>query len=108
MPVVSFGKSLVCIVLKHDLSYRFPKDHTVLTRINLQVPAGSIFGFLGPNGAEACVTTLRLLLGLLKKQEGSISIFGKELAKNRIDILSKTGSLIESLPCMGIFQQQRT
>jgi ABC-2 type transport system ATP-binding protein len=79
----------------HDLSYRFSKDHTVLTRINLQVPTGSIFGFLGPNGAGK-TTTLRLLLGLLKKQEGSISIFGKELAKNRIDILSKTGSLIES------------
>ncbi len=78
-----------------DLSYRFSKGQTVLNRINLQVPTGSIFGFLGPNGAGK-TTTLRLLPGLLKKQEGSISIFSKDLVKNRIDILCKTGSLIES------------
>lgn len=79
----------------HDLSYRFSKEQAVLNGINLQVPTGSIFGFLGPNGAGK-TTTLRLLLGLLKKQEGSISIFGKDLAKNRINILRNTGSLIES------------
>jgi len=79
----------------HDLSYRFSQEQTVLNRINLQVPTCSIYGFLGPNGAGK-TTTLRLLLGLLKKQEGSISIFGKDLAKNRISILRNTGSLIES------------
>jgi len=79
----------------HDLCYRFSKEQPILNRINLQVPTGSIFGFLGPNGAGK-TTTLRLLLGLLKKQDGSISIFGKDLAKNRINILRNTGSMIES------------
>ncbi|MBL7761230.1 MAG: ABC transporter ATP-binding protein [Sediminibacterium sp.] len=79
----------------HDLCYQFSNGQPVLNRINLQVPNGSIFGFLGPNGAGK-TTTLRLLLGLLKKQDGSISIFGKDLAKNRINILRNTGSLIES------------
>ncbi|MDD2793351.1 MAG: ABC transporter ATP-binding protein [Sediminibacterium sp.] len=79
----------------HDLCYRFSKEQSILNRINLQVPTGSIFGFLGPNGAGK-TTTLRLLLGLLKKQDGSISIFGKDLAKNRINILRNTGSMIES------------
>ncbi|MBS1975438.1 MAG: ATP-binding cassette domain-containing protein, partial [Bacteroidetes bacterium] len=67
----------------------------VLNNINLQVPVSSIYGFLGPNGAGK-TTTLRLLLGLLRKQQGSIKVFGKEFQKNRINILKNIGSLIES------------
>lgn len=58
------------------------------------MPAGSIYGFLGPNGAGK-TTTLRLLLGLLKKQDGDITLFGKHLQANRLDILRRIGSLIE-------------
>lgn len=85
---------MYCIETR-GLSYHFSKEQTVLNQVNLQVPAGSIYGFLGPNGAGK-TTTLRLLLGLLKKQEGSISIFGKDLIKDRISILRNIGSLIES------------
>jgi ABC-type multidrug transport system ATPase subunit len=67
----------------------------VVNQLNLQVPQGSIYGFLGPNGAGK-TTTIRLMLGLLKTQQGSITIFGKPFEKNRIEILQKTGSLIES------------
>lgn len=77
------------------LSHRFSSNATVLNNISLQVPAGSIYGFLGPNGAGK-TTTLRLLLGLIKKQEGDIRIFGKSFQQNRIEILKKTGSMIES------------
>jgi ABC-2 type transport system ATP-binding protein len=76
------------------LSYHFSRTVKTLDNINLQVEEGSIYGFLGPNGAGK-TTTLRLLLGLLKKQEGSIEIFGKELQSDKINILRKTGSLIE-------------
>ena len=74
-----------CIETK-DLSYKFSGKQTVLNAINLRVPSGSIYGFLGPNGAGK-TTTLRLILGLLKKQEGSISVFGKAFEDNRIAIL---------------------
>jgi ABC-2 type transport system ATP-binding protein len=77
-----------------SLRYSFTKDLKVLDNINLQVPEKSIYGFLGPNGAGK-TTTLRLLLGLLRKQEGSIEIFGKELQADKINILRKIGSLIE-------------
>jgi ABC-type multidrug transport system ATPase subunit len=77
------------------LSYRFSIDQLVLNDINLQVPVGSVYGFLGPNGAGK-TTTLRLLLGLLKKQDGEITVFNNSFASNRIEILRKTGSLIES------------
>jgi lantibiotic transport system ATP-binding protein len=56
---------------------------------------GAVYGFLGPNGAGKS-TTLRLLLGLLKKQKGEIHIFCQRLEENRISILQKTGSLIDS------------
>ena len=76
------------------LNYAFGRNVKTLNDINLQVEKGSIYGFLGPNGAGK-TTTLRLLLGLLRKQEGSIELFGSELEKNKISILSRLGSLIE-------------
>jgi lantibiotic transport system ATP-binding protein len=82
------------LIQTNALRYSFSKEVTVLNDINMQVPAKSIYGFLGPNGAGK-TTTLRLLLGLLKKQGGSIEIFGKELQSDKISILKKIGSLIE-------------
>ena len=67
----------------------------MLEKVGLRVPAGSIYGFLGPNGAGK-TTTLRLVLGLLRKQEGRIEVFGKAFEDDRIGILGRTGSLIES------------
>lgn len=64
--------------------------------LNLAVPEGCVYGFLGPNGAGK-TTTLKLLLGLIKPTDGTISFFGKEMTeKNRLSILSHTGSLIEN------------
>jgi lantibiotic transport system ATP-binding protein len=77
------------------LIHAFSKQDIVLNNINLQVTQGSIYGFLGPNGAGK-TTTLRLILGLLKKQQGVITIFGKNFQPNRVSILKKIGSLIES------------
>ena len=87
---------MLCIET-NNLSYKFSGTDSVpvLSEINLQVPNGSIFGFLGPNGAGK-TTTLRLLLGLLKKQNGTIKIFGKSFNTSRIEILKDIGSLIEA------------
>jgi ABC-type multidrug transport system ATPase subunit len=87
---------MLCIET-NNLSYKFSGTDTVpvLSEINLQVPNGAIFGFLGPNGAGK-TTTLRLLLGLLKKQKGTIKIFGKSFDTSRIEILKDIGSLIEA------------
>jgi lantibiotic transport system ATP-binding protein len=85
---------MYCLETK-NLTHQFSSKEIVLNDINLQVPEASIYGFLGPNGAGK-TTTLRLVLGLLKKQQGEISIFGKSFENNRIDILKKVGSLIET------------
>lgn len=83
------------ILETHDLVHSFSKEETVLNGVSLNVEEGSIYGFLGPNGAGK-TTTLRLTLGLLRKQQGSISIFGKDLATNRVSVLRDIGSTIES------------
>ena len=77
------------------LHHRYANGESVLQGIDLQVPQGSIYGFLGPNGAGK-TTTLRLVLGLLKKQGGTITIFGRPLETSRMEVLGKIGSLIES------------
>lgn len=82
------------IIETRQLYFAFQTGQKILDDLNLQVPAGSIYGFLGPNGAGK-TTTLRLILGLLKKQQGDITLFGKPFQANRIDILRRIGSLIE-------------
>jgi len=81
------------VINTDSLTFNFGRQ-TVVKSLSLQVPEKSIYGFLGPNGAGK-TTTIKLLLNLLKTQQGSISVFGKELQHNRIDILSQIGSLIE-------------
>ncbi|MFZ6665981.1 ABC transporter ATP-binding protein [Peijinzhouia sedimentorum] len=78
-----------------NINHHFSKNSPTLTNINLKVPQGSIFGFLGKNGAGK-TTTLKLILGLLERQEGEIRLFDKDFKTDRIEILKRTGSLIES------------
>ncbi|MGV3658001.1 MAG: ATP-binding cassette domain-containing protein [Chitinophagaceae bacterium] len=82
------------IIQTSGLNYFFSRDQQTLYDINLQVEKGAIYGFLGPNGAGK-TTTLRLLLGLLKNQQGKIEMFGDDLQHNRLGILKRLGSLIE-------------
>lgn len=64
--------------------------------LHMQVPQGAIYGFLGPNGAGKS-TTLKMILGLARPTDGSITLFGMPVnEKNRIKLLANTGSLIES------------
>ena len=73
----------------------------VVDQVSLCVPEGSVYGFIGPNGAGKS-TTMKMLLGLLKPSGGSIQIFGQQMnAKNRLELLRQTGSLIESPSCYG-------
>jgi ABC-2 type transport system ATP-binding protein len=87
--------SHVSLIKATGLTYHYTKDSVTLHNINLNIEKASIYGFLGPNGSGK-TTTLSLLLGLLPIQEGSIEIFGKPLHTDRVAILKKIGSLIES------------
>lgn len=84
------------IVIRTDhLSYSYSPGVSTLIDIHLEVNRGDIYGFLGPNGSGK-TTTLSLLLGLLKHQQGSIEILGKNLRHHRQAILCQVGACIES------------
>jgi ABC-2 type transport system ATP-binding protein len=75
------------------LTKRFGR-RTAVDRLTLQVPTGCVYGFLGPNGAGK-TTTMRLLLGLLRPQAGSVRLLGRDLARDRIAAMRSVGALIE-------------
>lgn len=65
------------IIQIRQLSYRYEKEN-VLQRIDLNVPNGSFLAVVGPNGSGKS-TLLKLVLGLLKVQEGDIQLFGVDI-----------------------------
>ncbi len=83
----------MCIIETRDLHFSYGKQ-AVLKGINLQVPAASIFGFLGVNGAGKS-TTLKMLLGLLGAPPNRVFLFGQDMARHRCSILARTGALVD-------------
>ncbi|WP_408635021.1 ABC transporter ATP-binding protein [Paenibacillus phocaensis] len=71
------------------------RGRAAVDHLNLEIAKGDIYGFLGPNGAGK-TTTIRMLLGLIQPTSGSIHIFGRELRRDKLAILRRIGSLVES------------
>ena len=67
-----------------DLTKKFGK-FTALSKVNLQVTEGEVFGYIGPNGAGK-TTTIRVLLGILQATEGSARVFGMDAWKDAVEI----------------------
>lgn len=63
-----------------------------ITDVSLTVEEGDFFGFIGPNGAGKS-TTIRTLLGLIAPTGGSAEIFGKDICRQRTEILADIGYL---------------
>ena len=71
-------------------------DKKAVDNISFKAEDGEVLGFLGPNGAGKS-TTMKMLLGLVKPNSGSIRLLGKSMTQqNRLSLLRQTGSLIES------------
>lgn len=62
--------------------------------LTLDVPAGIVFGFLGPNGSGK-TTTVRLLLGLLEPTAGEASVLGHDVVTNSDTVRLESGALME-------------
>jgi lantibiotic transport system ATP-binding protein len=82
------------IIETENIRRSFGSTHAV-QNLTLQVPPGCIYGFLGPNGAGK-TTTIRMLLGLIRPDAGKITMFGRPLGENRLEVLQRIGSLVES------------
>ena len=78
-----------------NINFGYNRKERVLYDVNLEVKKGSIYGFLGANGAGK-TTTMRLILGLLKANEGNITILGKDIGANYPGHYNHIGSLIEN------------
>ncbi|XKH53764.1 ATP-binding cassette domain-containing protein [Citricoccus nitrophenolicus] len=62
--------------------------------LDLLVPRGSVFGFLGPNGSGK-TTTIRMLLGLAAPSGGTMSVLGRPMPKAAAEVLPRVGTLVE-------------
>ncbi|MCJ8318097.1 MAG: ATP-binding cassette domain-containing protein [Colwellia sp.] len=67
----------------------------ILDEISLKVKQGSVYGFLGNNGAGKS-TTIRILLGLLKVDRGDVTIFGDKIAISNATYKQHIGCIIDS------------
>ncbi|ELB2884506.1 ABC transporter ATP-binding protein [Vibrio alginolyticus] len=69
-------------------------DFTAINNITLNVPRGSIYGFLGPNGCGKS-TTIRVLTGLLSPSEGNVDVLGLEIPKQSELLRLKIGYMTQ-------------
>jgi ABC-2 type transport system ATP-binding protein len=82
------------IVVK-NLAYRAGKEFAIRD-LAMTVPTGSVYGFLGPNGSGK-TTTLRLLLGMLPAEDGTINVLGHDVPAGVHKALAKIGYVPERL-----------
>ncbi|MFF2243067.1 ABC transporter ATP-binding protein [Arthrobacter sp. NPDC058130] len=87
------GQSIELSIETRGLTKRFGQQLAV-DGVDLAVPKGAVFGFLGPNGSGK-TTTIRLLLGLATATGGSMRVLGKEMPRKLDDVLPRVGALVE-------------
>ena len=75
------------------LTKRFRRQ-VVVDRIDLEVPDGAVYGFLGPNGSGK-TTTIRMLLGLISATAGEIRLLGRPMPAGAATVLPRVGALVE-------------
>jgi len=93
MTPTSLSATTSAAVRTHGLGKRFGA-RMALDGVDLEVPRGTAFGFLGANGAGK-TTLIRLLLGLAEPTAGHMSVLGRDVATDRAAALSRVGAIIE-------------
>ena len=86
---------------------RYFGSKAALLELNLSVPRGSVFAFLGRNGSGK-TTTIRLLLGLLEPTRGSASILGHDSAALPPEVRGRIGYMAEGHPVYGWMRVSQT
>ena len=82
------------IIEIQNLNFGFDKNKLILKEVNLKVPKGSIYGFLGSNGAGKS-TTMRLIMGLFNDDQNSVKVFDTSVSNLYPEGFNKIGSLID-------------
>ncbi|SMF17150.1 ABC transporter ATP-binding protein [Streptomyces sp. Amel2xC10] len=82
------------VIRTRGLTKRYRGGQLAVDRLDLAVPAGSVFGFLGPNGSGK-TTTIRMLMGLIEPTAGSAHVLGHPMPRAARRVLPQVGALIE-------------
>jgi ABC-2 type transport system ATP-binding protein len=79
--------------------------HTAVSDLSLEVPAGSIYGFIGPNGSGK-TTTLRMIMRILLPDRGALRVLGQEhpATRGRASVLDRVAYLPEE---RGLYKQMK-
>lgn len=91
--VVGQADSVEHVIETHALTKRYGK-HLAVDQLDLTVPVGSVFGFLGPNGSGK-TTTIRMLMGLIEPTSGRAQVLGRPMPRSTRSVLPHVGALIE-------------
>ncbi|MEH0635703.1 MULTISPECIES: ABC transporter ATP-binding protein [Streptomyces] len=76
------------------LTKTFRGGQVAVDHLELTVPSGSVFGFLGPNGSGK-TTTIRMLMGLIEPTSGTARVLGLPMPRSTRTVLPHVGALIE-------------
>ena len=71
------------------------KNGRGIQQLNLSVGEGQVYGLLGPNGSGK-TTTLKLIVGLICRNSGSIEFMGREVSENFEQVMPQIGCMLES------------
>ncbi|MBB6419006.1 ATP-binding cassette domain-containing protein [Streptomyces sp. AK010] len=82
------------VIATRGLTKRYRGGHLAVDGLDLTVPAGSVFGFLGPNGSGK-TTTRRMLMGLIEPTSGTARVLGQPMPRATRAVLPHGGALIE-------------
>jgi lantibiotic transport system ATP-binding protein len=80
-------------IVTSGLTKRFGHQ-TAVDSLDLVVPAGAVYGFLGPNGSGK-TTTIRMLLGLVRPTSGTVTMLGHPMQAGAAEVLPRVGALVE-------------
>jgi ABC-2 type transport system ATP-binding protein len=80
-------------IATRGLTKRYRRQ-TAVDAIDLSVPNGAVYGFLGPNGSGK-TTTIRVLLGLAAATSGEIEVLGQRMPRQLRSVLPRVGALVE-------------
>ncbi|MFE7564538.1 ABC transporter ATP-binding protein [Kitasatospora sp. NPDC057500] len=82
------------VIRTRGLTKRFRGGQLAVDGLDLTVPRGSVFGFLGPNGSGK-TTTIRMLMGLIAPSAGVATVLGEPMPQSVASVLPRVGALIE-------------
>ncbi len=89
--------------LRKSFRRRFRSEKIAVDGLDLEVPAGGVYGFLGPNGSGK-TTTIRCLLGLVRPTDGECSVLG---STHFPEVVRRVGSIVETPTFFGGFSGRR-